>query len=153
MSAGFINGVVELAGIQGVTDGSNASAGEVGEFLSSTVTGSSPLTITTGVADDLTTLALTAGDWDLFGNCRVETTVADSIISFVSVFSTVSNTFSPEEDRTDFLTTANGTSIMSFPTPSLRISISAPQTFFSVVLCSGGGVLTAAGNMFARRVR
>lgn len=52
-------------GIAGVTDGSEAASGDVGEYVQAETT--APVTLTTGVVADVLTLNLTAGDWDVTG--------------------------------------------------------------------------------------
>jgi hypothetical protein len=49
----------------GVTDGSNAATGQIGEWLSSVVASGSGLA--NNIPVNVTTLALTAGDWDVRG--------------------------------------------------------------------------------------
>lgn len=51
--------------IIGVTDGSNASAGSVGEFFSASVLSGSAIPLTSGIASNITFLSLSAGDFDI----------------------------------------------------------------------------------------
>ena len=54
---------------QGVTDGSDASAGVIGEYITSgIITG---VSLTTGVAANVTSISLTAGDWDVSARCNI----------------------------------------------------------------------------------
>lgn len=55
------------AGGGGVTDGSDAPAGHIGEFLSASGSGG----LTSGAATDRATLTLTAGDWDVAGSATI----------------------------------------------------------------------------------
>jgi hypothetical protein len=48
---------------QGITDGSLAAAGAVGEVINSTVSGAFPVTIAT--ANPVSSLVVTPGDWDV----------------------------------------------------------------------------------------
>lgn len=50
--------------IVGVTNGSNAAAGSVGEYVTASPTG---ISLTTGTTINLTSISLTAGDWDVSG--------------------------------------------------------------------------------------
>src|SRR5215831_6673656 len=51
----------------GVTDGSNAAAGQVGEYRSTVVLQGAAITITSSAWSPTMSLPLTAGDWDLWG--------------------------------------------------------------------------------------
>ena len=55
---------------KGVTDGSDAAAGQFGEVISSIVLGPG-VTLTTIVPATVTTISLTAGDWDVQGEVWV----------------------------------------------------------------------------------
>jgi hypothetical protein len=52
--------------ITGITDGSNAASGIVGEYVSANP-GSSVAPVTSGVDITITSISLTAGDWDVYG--------------------------------------------------------------------------------------
>ena len=67
--------------IKGTTTNDSATAGKVGEYVSSAVT-SPTAAPATGAIGDLTSIALTAGDWDvhLQGHWRVNTSVQDVIV-------------------------------------------------------------------------
>jgi len=49
----------------GTTTNDNAAAGQVGEYVSSTITGGASVALTPGVATNITSISLTAGDWDV----------------------------------------------------------------------------------------
>ena len=53
----------------GVTDGSNAAAGMIGEVASVTRLIGAALGVLSGTATNIATLALTPGDWDVNANC------------------------------------------------------------------------------------
>ena len=55
---------------QGATDGSNAGSGIIGEYIESYI--DTPFSITSGVNTDVTSIALTPGDWLLNGSPRSE---------------------------------------------------------------------------------
>lgn len=55
------------SGIKGNISGSNVSAGTVGEVISSNIPSASAVAISTGVAKTITSITLTAGDWDVWG--------------------------------------------------------------------------------------
>jgi hypothetical protein len=57
----------QTAGIVGTTTNNSANAGSVGEYVSATVGSGSPVAATTAVAVNVTSISLTAGDWDVSG--------------------------------------------------------------------------------------
>ena len=57
--------------LAGVTNGSNAAAGNVGEYLAATVASGAAVALTSGGNRDIASLALTAGDWDVDGMIAV----------------------------------------------------------------------------------
>ena len=54
--------------IQGVASNANASAGNVGEYITSNIPNGSAVSLTNGTAQNITSISVTAGDWDIFGN-------------------------------------------------------------------------------------
>jgi hypothetical protein len=67
--AAYGDGVVNSGGItagqvQGTATNDNAAAGKVGEIITATVAQGSAVTLTTATPANITSVALTAGDWD-----------------------------------------------------------------------------------------
>jgi hypothetical protein len=60
--------------VPGVTDGSNAPAGMVGEFISKAVLAANAVAANTGVVVNVTSLSLPAGDWDVQGQIWIAPT-------------------------------------------------------------------------------
>lgn len=54
----------------GVTGATDATAGNIGEYIESVVTAGSPVSLTTATAANVTSISLTAGDWDVDGVCN-----------------------------------------------------------------------------------
>jgi len=67
-SASFPKAGSSNTGQIGITDASNAPAGKVGEYLSSKPIGSTAVELANGTPQDITTLPLTAGDWQCTGS-------------------------------------------------------------------------------------
>jgi hypothetical protein len=57
--------------LQGVTDGSDAKAGYIGEFMTATVT--TPWSIANGVSQtqNISTIVMSPGDWDMFSRLDI----------------------------------------------------------------------------------
>jgi len=137
----------------------NAAAGKGGEIITSTVLVGGALALTTTVALNITSIALTAGDWDVSsaafftGNAATTvTTLQSSISSATGTLQTVPGQFSTAPGF--------GLAAFSFTNPIVlnvipwRVSLAAPATIFLVVsatfavnTCSGYGIIRA------RRVR
>ena len=144
-------------GIVGTTTNNNANAGSVGEFVSSTVLVGSAVTLTTGTTANVTSISLTAGDWDISGN--VWTNPAGATIQTLADagISTTSASFpsSPGNGASTQLpyTAATGAAI-GIPTGKMRLSLSATTTVFLVANVNfSAGTNAAYGFIGARRVR
>jgi hypothetical protein len=61
---------IAAAGVDvlGTNTNDAAAAGFVGEYVESVVEGAGAVALTTGVAANVTSISLTAGDWDVFGS-------------------------------------------------------------------------------------
>lgn len=61
-----VTGIAGAAGqAPGTTTNDNATAGDVGEFITATVASGSPVALTTATPANVTSISLTAGDWDV----------------------------------------------------------------------------------------
>ncbi len=135
----------------------NATAGNVGEFVVSNIAnpGSS---ITSGVTANITSISLTAGDWDVrcaIGVTGAGTTTVGSIQGGPSL---TSATFDSTNGRNASNWYNNATVFanvsVTIPTMVSRFSLSSTTTVFLVVNASFGvSTATAYGNINARRVR
>lgn len=165
VAASITDGPLEVTGILqggGTTTNGNAKTGYIGEFLTSTVAVGSAVSLTTATAADVTTLALTAGDWDISATidhalAAASTTVISSGISLTS------NTMptqpggsglgtDPLSVQSVVLTTNTGT--YSQDIQPVRLSIAATTTVHLVAKDTfSAGAVTAYGTIRARRVR
>jgi hypothetical protein len=125
----------------GVTDGSDAAAGQIGEYL--TASASVPLTGSMSIAN-IVSIDLTAGDWDVTGNC---------------VFHAGAGThsfFGCGIGGLDTYTTAafpTGAIDMGLNTALARQNVTATTTVWLVAEAGFTGSMTAVGTIRARRVR
>lgn len=77
-------------GIVGVTTNSSASAGQVGEYIFSQVLSASAVPLTLAVAANVTSISLTAGDWDVWGGVTLKpagTTVTSQFVGWINTVS------------------------------------------------------------------
>jgi hypothetical protein len=144
-------------GIKGTTTNDNANAGSVGEYISSTVVSGSAVPLTNNTVTNVTSISVTAGDWEVCGN--VFTLPAGSTIqqSFIAAISTTSATL-PNAPAGGGYTSLPYTAAAGFtsaaPTGCMRESFSATTTVFLVTqIIFSGSTDAAYGFIGARRVR
>lgn len=140
--------------VTGTTAGGNATAGKVGEYISSTVALASAVTLSTSTASNVTSISLTAGDWDVEGSVAYVSTLA-TVSGKVSGINTTSATVPndgtevPSGLITTLITGNDGTAL-----PRKRINVTTTTTVYLVAQCTFtvGGV-KSYGVINARRVR
>lgn len=137
-------------GIIGTTTNDNAGAGKVGEFISSTIASGSATSLVTATAKNVTTISLTAGDWDVFGN--VTFLAAGTTTSAQAWISTTSATLPDSSLASLWGSSANGTS-QGLVCPYVRISIAGTTTVYLSCQSAFTSTTTACGGIFARRAR
>jgi hypothetical protein len=141
--------------VQGTGTNNNAASGYIGEFISSVITSGSPTTMSSNAATNVTSISLTAGDWDVWGN-----------VSFVTLGTTptgingwVSSTSATVPDQSlrngmNFLAAAGLTNGSGITAPILRFSLASTTTIYlSGFLSNTSGTGTACGGIYARRSR
>ena len=139
----------QTAGIVGTTTNNSAQAGSFGEYVDSSVTAATVNTSKTNV----TTISLTAGDWDV--SAVVETTNGGVNAYIGCSISQTSAAFGPAEGKDYVWGALNVSAGIGFSSiPRLRVSLSATTTIYLVSQVPTaditGGV---AGYISARRMR
>jgi hypothetical protein len=120
----------------------------VGEVISSSV---STQAITTATTTNVTSISLTAGDWDVYGSVRTHpaaSTTQDLVLGAISTTSaTLPNIYA---------------SIPNYPAgfgggcaaPTIRLSLASTTTVYLIGYVSYAvSTLTISGNIYARRAR
>jgi len=149
-------GMVASAGqLLGTNTNNNATAGNVGEYVSSTVAGGSAVSLTTGVAANVTSISLTAGDWDISG-IIMYTGSASAFTNYnisISPTSATQGTLGDTRINVAFTgTTAASDTGLSIPL--VRVSLASTTTYYLVASAGyGAGTLSAYGRISARRRR
>jgi len=152
-----VSGTTTLNGLVGTQTNDNAQAGWVGEYMSSIV--SSPgVTLTNNVAANVTTLALTAGDWDVDGELWVAATGTGSLVNIVGGLTTTSATppGAPADNAGRTGVMVNGTAPVTVidTVGPIRLSLAATTTVYLVAQAGfGATACTAYGKLRARRRR
>ena len=147
--------VVPAGPPMGVTDGSNAPAGAIGEVISNVRVVASALTLANTVAQNVCTITLTPGDWDVQGNAwfSIGTTATNIHAGINSVSATVPLDASLSVVRYTENVALNGGGQMRTLSPC-RVNVTAPTPYYlygSVNFPSG--TCTAYGALWARRMR
>ena len=149
----------QTAGIIGTTTNNNANAGSVGEYISSNVNSASFVSLTTATAKDMTSIELTAGDWEIGGNLVFRMDASTNVNRVLGQIAGVSNTFGDasyssalQYGSTGFVPGLNLD--IGIVIPTLRTSISSTVTRYIVARADfTAGICKVAGNLWARRVR
>jgi len=151
--------VTASTGIVGTTTNNSAGTGYVGEYVSSTV-GTTSSSLTTATAKNLTTISLTAGDWDVSGCIFIDgaaTTNVTLLRGNASSTTATINFYAIGWAGLSFGTAGvipNATGALSVPLPTQRFSLSATTTIYLVGIATFTvSTLTAGGYITARRVR
>jgi hypothetical protein len=139
-------------GIIGTTTNNNADAGKVGEVISSTVLAASSVPLTTNTIANITSISLTAGDWDVSGNVFFN---ASSGCTYVACWSSSTSATQPDNSEVsgtnEVLTTMT---VNGWCVPTKRYSLSGTTTvYLSCISTFAAGTNIACGNIFGRRAR
>jgi hypothetical protein len=141
-------------GIIGTTVADNTTAGDVGEFISSVIASGSAVALTNNVAGNLTSISLTAGDWDVWGNITT-VTIGTAAVTFACWLSTTSATV-PDVSLISNTTLTTGTLAVNvgIPAPSRRFNVSTSTiVYISAITNASSGNATICGGIYARRRR
>lgn len=142
----------QTAGIIGTTTNNNANSGSVGEYISNSGRG---VSLTSNTPTNITSISLTAGDWDVSGTVTFVPANTTSPTLMQCGISTTSSTFNGLGSQS-FLNLAFPTTGVSqgFVAPVQRISIASSTTVYLVAESSFTiSTMTANGFIRARRVR
>ena len=157
LSTGITNSVNDIrlarGQLPGETSNGSASAGNIGEYISSTVLAGSAVALTTAVAKDVTSISLTAGDWDLTGS--VFTTAITGTLQQIEAWISSTTATQPTRPNSgmDILWNGSTTSNMGVSAGAGRISLSGTTTIYLSTLMTFTGNASAYGFIGARRAR
>lgn len=145
--------------MNGVTDGSEAAAGEKGEYrTASNTTGTA---LTTLVGANVCTLALPAGDWHVWGSVAfveaantIPTVMAAGTSLSSATLPTVAQAMGGVGSLTQICATMTKGVTQIMQTGFDRVNIAAAQNVYLVAQATfSGGLLSAQGFLCARRIR
>lgn len=144
--------------LKGTTTNDSAAAGYIGEYISSSAANSA-VSMTTGSNFDMTSISLTAGDWDVEGNVAIAVGAGATVSVFRGWISTTSATFPTPPNAGAMFDLVFGSAVMAtstqaMPVGRIRISLSGTTTVYLSSRASfSGGTVTGGGFIGARRVR
>ena len=147
-------GKIKTNFVTGTATNDNATAGDIGEIIESiVVTGSKIGSFTTGIAKNVTSISLTAGDWDVCGLVQVDGTLTGTSI-LAGISTTTTNTGTRGDNGVSTPTMPTAIMDISLPIPAKRFSLSATTTIYLATSISfSAGTPGAWGRLTARRVR
>ena len=144
--------------LKGTITNDSASAGNVGEFVSSTILQASAVALTTTVAANITSISLTAGDWDVGGALYIIAAASTTVTLITGSISQTSATHNSAAGNyfqhvcTSVTPTASNP--MGYTIPTNRVSLSGTTTLFLVGSSTFATSTNAGfGSIWARRVR
>lgn len=137
----------------------NANAGNLGEYISSVIVVGSAVALTTGVPKDVTTISLTAGDWDVWGEVWFNPAGTTTITAIVAAINTSANALPAAPS--DAVTLANDISATEQTGVAVNLFAGiaraslASTTVYHLIADAAFGVSTmsAYGKICARRRR
>jgi hypothetical protein len=138
----------------GTITNDDAASGYIGEYVSSLIASGSAVSLTTATAANVTSISLTAGDWDVSGNINyiaTSATITETIGGISSTSATVPTGGSEVYSGLQCTTTTlkSGVTLQSN-----RFSLSGTTTVYLVAKTTfSAGTVTAFGKISARRVR
>ncbi len=137
--------------IVGVPNNSSAAAGSVGELISSVVLSGSSVATTSTIARNVTSIVLTAGDWDVWGNVAFTPTLGQSQgLGWISI---TSATLPDAALRAQiFVNSQTGNYSTCVPQITLQLS-GATTVYLSCQTVFVSGTVSACGGIYARRRR
>jgi hypothetical protein len=147
----------DITSLTGTITNDDAAAGKVGEFATAARASGSAVSLTTTTATDITSVSLTAGDWDVSGVVVYLNAGGSLATQYNTAINTTSATF-----PTVGVSTAYTIIAAAFPantnqamnTGTVRLSLSGTTTVYLIGLeVFTVGTATAYGTIRARRVR
>lgn len=148
----------DITSLTGTVTNDAAAAGKIGEVLSSIVLAGSAVALTTNTPANMTSLALTAGDWDvtmvLYYAPGASTSITRLIGSPSATSATLDTTTGKYADLNIAANVPGNAGYISQVVPSYRLSLASTTTIYAVAM----GTFTVStlgvfGLLRARRMR
>jgi hypothetical protein len=143
--------------LPGTNTNDNASAGNIGEYVSATVNNGSGVSLTNNTSANVTSISLTAGDWDVWGSVGFNAGSGTTVSLLAGWISTTSASFPAAPNggalyQREPISETNPGDIL--PVGLMRLSLSTTTTVYLGVEASFAvSTLKAYGFIGARRAR
>lgn len=151
-------GASSTAGVLGTTTNDNADAGTVGEYTSSSILVGSAVSLTTGTEANVTSISLSAGDWDVSGSVLYNINGATTSTAHAAAINTVSATWPTDAAENNsshaILTLGANPFYITRNLSRMRLSLSGATTVYLLARATFAvSTFAAYGFISARRVR
>lgn len=134
--------------VSGRTSGSAAAAGKVGELISSVIASASTVTITSSnTAQNLTSITLSAGDWDVWGNIYIS---PGGTIAFSYNWISLTSATLPDTSLVSLMGVSS-TNAVGVTVPPLVVNVSGSTIVYISTKTSFSVSATFHGGIYARR--
>jgi hypothetical protein len=143
------------AGIVGTTTNDNANTGSIGEFVSNSRVAGSAISLTNNTAADITSVSLTAGDWDCRGGIGFTTSAgASGLLGWINNTSVTQPLLSSGFGNTQLIGTSAilGNNLISIM-PTRISSASSVTVYLTGAALFSSGTASAFGYLGCRRMR
>lgn len=140
--------------IEGTNTNDNAAAGYVGEYIESEVLSGSSISLTNNVTANITSISLTAGDWEVWGTTAFGVGIGTSAI--YGGINTTSATLPTAPGKGAYYALNDSSAVISpnMPVGRRRFLISSTTTIYLVAKATfSSGSVNAFGVISARRMR
>lgn len=144
------------SGIIGTTTNDSAATGSVGQYQESVVLIGAAVALTSTIPRTITSITLSAGDWDVNGFIGFATGGTTTTTVIASGISTTNNAFPSPVDSSDMLLQCSfvTNAFNQIPCGVKRISLAAPTVVYLIAQSNfATSTCTAYGTIRARRVR
>lgn len=143
------------SGIIGTTTNDAAATGSVGEEVESIIAQASAVALTTATQTNVTSISLTAGDWDVWGNVTfVPVQGVTTVTLMLSSINTTSATLPASSNYASYPSSGTLVTNPGLLAPGRRLTLSATTTVYLVCYTVFAiSTLGACGGLFARRRR
>ena len=106
----------------------------VGQYIEAEVTTASPLSLTTAVTSDITSISVPAGEWDVFGVFGIITATTTNVTLATGWSSPTTAAFPDNNSYSRPIAVASGivpgNTVQTHPIPTLRFSLSETTTIY-----------------------
>lgn len=144
---------------QGRSTNTNPPSGYIGEFSSSNIVAGFAISLSTNTAASITSLSLTAGDWNIWGAIAFQSGLTTNITQMISAISNANNTLPSTVIGVDYNQSINnytsfvpGITTFSFPVAEGRVSFSSTTSIYLIAQATFTvSTLIAYGCLYARR--